>query len=345
MSIALPLVDLTSAVIGTTGVVSFQNAGIGIGGADSNPSFLKNPPHLRVFNDSKFSLYIQFIQSSSSDHLRPGAWRTYELSPGEAGFHWTVESIMSVNAPIEELTSTYYFPNESVPIDDVLGNSPVGGGVTTSNSQTLSNEGNPAGTLVIDVGDSVFAQLMTLFSDGSSTWAVDQTGTKHQVIKIQTSGNPLQIGQNGDTTEVLGTLLVDQNMDVGTVNEITGTNSWAAVTGTGGTMNTRIQSGGTINFQTPAGTSIASIASNGLQLASNQRVRWEAGADTLRQTHSFTGTGTGTYSHGCAAAPFWVGAIVSQSGSATQGFDTITSTQVHITLGSSLNFSALCLVG
>lgn len=66
---------------------------------------------------------------------------------------------------------------------------------------------------------------------------------------------------------------------------------------------------------------------------------------TLSRVSAFSGTGSGTYNHNCGATPLWVGPIVHQSGSATQGFDSATSTQVHITLGASLAFEAFCIIG
>lgn len=57
----------------------------------------------------------------------------------------------------------------------------------------------------------------------------------------------------------------------------------------------------------------------------------------------FTGTGSGTYSHGFGASPFWVCPITQVAGSATQGYDTVTSTQVHVTLGAANSFKAACL--
>jgi hypothetical protein len=92
---------------------------------------------------------------------------------------------------------------------------------TVSTVQTLSNEGSTAGLLVIDMGDTNFSQLVALYNDGHALWAVDQTGVKHQVIKIQTSGNPLQLGQASDITEVLGILQPDQNVNAPASTDMT----------------------------------------------------------------------------------------------------------------------------
>lgn len=56
----------------------------------------------------------------------------------------------------------------------------------------------------------------------------------------------------------------------------------------------------------------------------------------------FTGAASGTYNHGYGATPSWFGPMQSVIGSQTMGYDTVTSTQVHITSGSANSFSCLC---
>lgn len=209
MSIALPSVDLTSASLGTNGTISFNSIGVGQGGISAAPALRANPPYLNVFNDSKFQLLITFQQSGYSDHLSAGAWRSYPLQPGESGVKWQVEAVMNVNAPIAQLMATFYFPYEQVPGVGTLGNSPIGGGVQTTSIQTLSNEGGARGLTVVDIGDLAISNLWDIFTD-HFTISVDQAGIAHQVLNGQTAGNPLQIGQAGDISEILGKLQADQ---------------------------------------------------------------------------------------------------------------------------------------
>jgi hypothetical protein len=75
---------------------------------------------------------------------------------------------------------------------------------------SLSNEGSADGTEVIDIGTESNNKLLDIFNDHFS-WSVEQTDVAHQVLKGQTAGNPLQIGQTGDITEVLGKLVIDQS--------------------------------------------------------------------------------------------------------------------------------------
>lgn len=64
------------------------------------------------------------------------------------------------------------------------------------------------GTLVIDTGTSSVVDALEIWND-HFIWSVVQSAVAHQVLKGQTSGNPLQIGQSGDITEILGKLTVD----------------------------------------------------------------------------------------------------------------------------------------
>lgn len=75
--------------------------------------------------------------------------------------------------------------------------------------QTLSNEGNSSTSLVIDIGDLTFAQLIEIFAGGQATWKVDQSGTAHVAFTVNAAGNALQLGQASDTVEVIGALQVD----------------------------------------------------------------------------------------------------------------------------------------
>ncbi len=114
---------------------------------------------------------------------------------------------------------------------------------------------------------------------------------------------------------------------------------------------TRIQapSSGSINLQVPGATDIlvatsSSVTTNvGLTFV-NSGIAWKTG-DTISGTHTFTGTTTGTFTHGAGGTPFIVIPMCSVNGSQTMGYDSITSTQVHITSAAGLGFKALCILG
>lgn len=209
MSTSLAPLDLTGAIVGTQVTLDFNQF------VKFNPARMQQKAHLGLFNESGCGLQCVMQASNDSQYLPAGGWTTFEIEPNDSNMVATVTYTLP-NPPVSQLNAVYYAPGEEIPNSYTLGNSPIGigGTVNTSSVQTLSNEGNAANMLVIDTGDTVFGQLFTLFTDGHSVWAVDQSGVKHQVIKIQTAGNPLQLGQAGDTSEVLGAFQVDQNASV-----------------------------------------------------------------------------------------------------------------------------------
>lgn len=211
MSIRLPSVDLSTASVGTSGLVHLPEPKVQVG----------ELAHLRLYNESGCGVSIAF-SNGHTEAIPAGAWPMFEIEPEVQTYTWTVTYVLP-NAAVAILEGVYYFPNEGVPPTPALGNSPIGitGGVTTSSVQTLSNEGNASNTLVIDMGDTGNANLFTLYTDGHSIWKVDQSGVLHQVMKVQVSGNPLQLGQAGDITEVLGQLIVDQAVTLAATSLLT----------------------------------------------------------------------------------------------------------------------------
>ena len=210
MSAPLPFVDLTGAIIGTQKSLDFSPF---VKVNPANP--MEDHAHLALFNESGCGLQLAMRSSGNGQYLPAGGWTTFEIQQNDSSLAITVTYTLP-NPPVSQLNVVYFAPGETLPGSYTLGNSPIGigGTVNTSNVQTLSNEGGAANTLVIDMGDAAFNQLYTLYNDGHSLWAVDQAGTKHQVVKVQTSGNPLQLGQSGDTVEQLGNEKVDGNLTV-----------------------------------------------------------------------------------------------------------------------------------
>jgi len=78
-------------------------------------------------------------------------------------------------------------------------------------ASSIQNDGNVAATQWLEItpsGQGSSAIVSTV--DGQLTWKVVQAGVYHQIFKAQSSNNPLQLGQAGDITEILGQLTVDQ---------------------------------------------------------------------------------------------------------------------------------------
>lgn len=107
--------------------------------------------------------------------------------------------------------------------------------------------------------------------------------------------------------------------------------------------------GSQILLQTQDGTNQGTVNANGFTIpkANSHGFTWFNG-NFIPEISFFTGTGSGTYNHGWngsgeTGVPFWIAPIVTVAGSATQGYDSVTSTQVHVTLGAALAFKAFAV--
>lgn len=78
-------------------------------------------------------------------------------------------------------------------------------------ANAIKNDGNPVGTSIIESTPTGAPQALNIFNDGSGSWIVDQSGVAHKVFTFNTVGNPLQLGQAGDITEIIGALTSDQS--------------------------------------------------------------------------------------------------------------------------------------
>ena len=104
---------------------------------------------------------------------------------------------------------------------------PNNGSVPILTAANIVNDGNAIGTGLIEATPTGTTQTIYATNDGQLTWKINQSGVLHQVLKTLTAGNPLQIGQAGDNTELLGVLLADQGMNTNTIRD--GTNGNAAL--------------------------------------------------------------------------------------------------------------------
>lgn len=239
--------------------------------------------HLVMLNESGCGLQCSFQPSHSMMYLAAGAWTNAVIPYGDNALDIQVIYVLP-NAPVSQLLLTYYSPQEKTPEMLVLGNSPVGigGTVQTSSVQTLSNEGNAANTLVIDLGDSAIADLVKWYNSGSIVWQVDQSGVAHYVIRVNNSGNPLQLGQAGDVTEVLGQLKIDQATSVAsggiavTGGTSTDTLSTSSTSSFGGKVT--ISSGG---MSVTGGTSTDSLSVSGTSSLDNGNITTDGSGDIL----------------------------------------------------------------
>lgn len=261
MSIQLPTIDLSTAIVGSTGNVVLPQPKVQVGELG----------HLRLYNESGCGLDILF-NNGHGEVIPAGAWPMFEIEPEVLSYTWKVTYVLP-NAPVSTMKGVYYFPYEGVPPTPALGNSPIGvtGNVSTSSVQTLSNELGAANTQVIDIGDAALANLWRIFTD-HFTIKVDQSSVAHTVLTGATSGNPLQLGQVGDITEVLGNLTID-GMSIHTgASTFTGTDTHNGLIAPANAGTAHAGSvGGTLTFYTPiwgASLKILLMTSNAYNSAS-----------------------------------------------------------------------------
>lgn len=126
-----------------------------------------------------------------------------------------------------------------------------------------------------------------IFDDGTGFYAVDQSGTLHRVFTFNASGNPLQLGQAGDTLETLGALTIDQFLTA-----VQGLIANGQVTATAG-------------IRTQGSTSPAVDLSG-----SSGAIALKLFAGTISRVSVFTGSASTAgqlVAHGLGIKPDWVG--------------------------------------
>jgi hypothetical protein len=366
-------------VLGQTGSVSLQSAQI-----TAYAGSATNPAHLQLYNESGVGFRLSFTTGGSQYFLPAGGWLTVPLTPGESTLNYVVAYVMQ-SQPVSQLEVLYFAPGETVTSVGTLGNSPIGisGAVTTSSVQTLSNEGNPVNTLVIDMGPSGNAQIIEFWND-HFLLSVVQSGVVHNVLRGQVTGNELIIGATGDIAEVASQLscdagitsaaATDMNINAPTGKTINLQNNGVThctIGNTGvlvpdntifGSTGVRILdgSGGSDLFLNP----VASGAGHKIGLATNSTERFRVddnGVYSLTGAYHFvvgsmnrqngadnTGCGAGTtISHGVGITPAVLVATpqIVQAGSATVGVGNIGSTTFQATVGAGSNINWWAMAG
>lgn len=241
----------------------------------------------------------------------------------------------------------------------------IGSTAAPGNTVTLTNDGlldllvTIAGALVQVLRTYEPSPGGTILQEGANTYLTEQLGnlkvdgTLESVGSLTADGilvakGAITLAAASILTHILGTLTVDQAATLSSTLNVTGLTTLGDISVNGSTSDQIINapSGKSViirnnntNILTIDGANVGLGGAFGFALNSNGVYRFRNG-NTTQAWGNFSGTGSGTYNHGFGSAPFAVIPIVDVSGSATQGYDTITSTQVHITLGASLGFRA-----
>lgn len=330
MSINLAKVDLTNANVNDTFTVSLLDVGIPQDFVNS-----KLPVYIRFFNDSCIGLNGITQKGGKQFYIPQGGWPTVQMRADETGINFTCTSQMLPVPSICFLQPVYYGPGE--PLDDIgiHGNTPTNLGGSGVSTTTLSNEGNPINTLFVDGGPTGLPQMIQIFND-HFVWSVVQSGVAHQVLKGQISGNPLQIGQAGDISEVLGQLVIDQLLT-----------AKGDIHGPGGSTTLHIDSAGTGNIQFLInGVNIFQVTSTGPNLNASMAYNLIAGSLSRKTSNTATACGSGTViSHGLGTTPTGLTATVNiaQPGSANTGIGSIGATTFTATIGAGSTISWIAM--
>jgi hypothetical protein len=210
MSYPLPVIDLaTAAPTDPPKTVDWQQISV----QSARPG--NTGPHLMLYNESGCGLQITF-NTTEGIVLPAGGWIAHELNPNCTSFTYTVLYVLP-NAPVTKLIIVYYEPYEEVPSVPILGNSPVGigGSVSTTSIQTLTNDGNPANTQIIEAKQSGSSgSNVSIDNSGNEIireWTGSVLNTIRQTIANAVAGTDVIIlGKVGNFfTHILGKLTVD----------------------------------------------------------------------------------------------------------------------------------------
>lgn len=284
MAILLPQVDLSNATIGTSGTVSFNNAG-----PTSSLGQYKTPAVIQVYNESGCGLDLAFISSGQKTFLPAGGWSQFSLTPGESGYTYTVVYTLT-NANVSILKTIYYLPGEQIVPIAQLGNSPIGGGTVSTNASELVNTGNPPGTAIFNVQpNDATSPTWSGDNSGNLTIKSDNGGTLTTLIQLVGGASPaVKLFASGQQVEVLGNLWADgfsgSNNGIysnnGAFYGTDGSNTIIQASGTSGTGNTRIQNTDHISLQVPGGTEAIGINSTQITLEKNLIFNGSLGVST-----------------------------------------------------------------
>lgn len=239
MSFNVAQIDLTAATVGTKG-------NIPLGQAIPPPTIkqMMRPLQeqegatLSVLNESGCVLLCTWPAAGKSFSLTAGQWKQLNVPPGEIELDYLVIGLIP-NAPVSLLLADLYLPGEQIDDTGVLGNSPIGvsGAVSTSNIQTLKNDGNAPGTQIIEATPSdQGSSSVSINNDASGFLQVLSANMLRKIWNV-VRGNAgagkatITFGDSGDATitTLYGSLQGGQPANVGAItgtgaNSLDGTN-------------------------------------------------------------------------------------------------------------------------
>ncbi len=228
MSIQVANINLSAATVGQVGqVVSFKNMlpPPTIHQQMRPQDHAETVAHLLIFNETGCLLTLSMPESRQTKTVPAGRWVVMPIPPHETEVDYLVVGVAT--GLFSNLLADYFGPGE--PVDDigVLGNSPIGvsGTVSTSNIQSLKNDGQTPPVSIIESTPS---------DQGVSaeSWNNDASGTEQilsanaqRIVRKNTRGNTgatkaaVQFGDSNDSsiTTLYGSLQGGQPANVAAI--------------------------------------------------------------------------------------------------------------------------------
>lgn len=278
-------------------------------------------------NESSVSLLVTV--GSDSFRIHPWELAKIDFTEPTQSVAWAQEVILTnaASAPISLCLVDAYTPDEPIsaafPIP-LVRNTNVGGVVTTSIVTQLINDGNAAGTVVLETtptGQATSAASL----DNSGNFVIRGLDNSVWTVLFQ-----IAAGGAGNSTQRFNTTLQLAKAQGGADAELVQLQSSDASPAARWTIN---QTNGNSALKIVDNTN----GSRALILYTNGQVGFAAmGNRGIQGFGTFAGAASGTYTHGLTVAPAAVSALQNVAGSTnTYGSDTYGSTTVHINVNAS----------
>lgn len=296
-----------------------------------------------LYNESPYNLDLDFYNGNNSI-LHAWEARYWTLDGDTKQIGWTLDTALNVTSPpISLVMGELYGPQEviegSYPMA-LIRQASVGNQVTTSNTNTLTNTSNAAGSNVVTLASTAATgNTFTLTNDGLLHLLVTIAGALTNVLQSfepAAGGTLLQEGAATYLTEQLGNFKVDGTTTLTGIATLTAAPQLTAK-----------------NIQDGSGNKLADWSGTGAQINSNPATagRFNYSQDGTNQDWWFTAHGSGvnqsasgTYNHnvkvkGAGVVPdsVWQDSYTGVApGSQTISATSFTTTSMYITLGASL---------
>jgi hypothetical protein len=353
---------------------SAPNGYMDIGAADPGSKVL-------FYNLSVVNILLNF-DNGNTDILHAGEAKWWTLDGTTATLAWEQYSVLQATAAISEVSGALYGPDETIQgtyptslIHQVNVANPNGVNTNVSSTNSIDNEGNPNGTQIIRaVPQGASAPTVTL--DNNGNLMLDGSLIMSGVAQIQLSNNvPLQALDNTGTPRTLTSMSTQNHVifgsggaqwqfrnttggtelsyDPSTHQMLFNNGAWSLIGPSGlvifstSSANTYINATNSDNLQVNGSTifqaNSGGVSVWGAQTMVNNSIRFNL-AGSINGWTFVTGVGSGTVTHGLGAQPHIVLPVCTAvNSSMAVGYDSATTTTVHINALSGVSWIAICI--